>query len=1077
MPTLDHDFYRGWYPDVAGLDDAAIEAHWAAQPEVHKRFGSFAEMLDTIGLKETGIPADFDWEYYIKSNEDLPAQWNQWQARLHYLQYGHKEVREYRRPEQADSPASVPPFDAATQSEGADSQPVAAPMADFESATTEDTFDAAAQEAAAASSSKPALGKASLARAPKQPQYSEAQVTEIRITTALDSQWYASVHGLAGPEAATDHYRSIGRKNLLAPNREFSPLSYWQLNADVAQLLVDPVTHYIEHGYGEKRRFQAPAAAAERRRRVYSPLALAAARELFKFDRNSYLTHRPDLDPSAIDVWKHYQLFGELEGARPNPYFDGLYYRRSYAAHLAGWKLSALEHFLSIGMLSGLFPSAEVAMGAKRHTLHSAIEWAGHWLERDDMGPLVAPSGAHQPSSYTVQPDSGMNQAAQVGRKVLNWVIPSFSKGGGGHTTIFRCARTLSRLGWESTFWVDGTTDAGQIDALYAEYVGYFPSTAVSFRMLDAGFEAIEDEFLVATAWTTAYTVARNKQANVRLYFVQDRESLFSAAGTDALRAEYTYKMGFDFICAGGWLENLVADKGGDHTHFELCAEPFYQRKDPTLEQRDILAAVYVRGHTSRRCSDLMIEAANRLAKAGQGEIVIFGDDNPGPDVDPAVTNAGILTPHQMADLFHRAKFGLVASATNYSILPVEMAASGLVVIQPASDSTQDTTDAHGAISVMPTAKSIANHVLQLAATLDQASFDQLRNAYTNFARSVSWEAEFERVGAWLEKKVKPSAPAISLRKPATVVIPTYYPDEDFLAVLDAIHGQLCSYDVTIQIVDSRKNGQVSPVIEKIEQQKLASVHAIDAATFQHGETRNLGASLTHADFYAYLTQDALPASEYWLESLLTPLRMLPDCSYSFGPHRAYPQHHPIYDHELIMHFNGFVQHGFITNRRQHAGRYNTDPFFKAGLCFNSDNNAGYRGDLLRRFKFPTVDFAEDQGIAKRLLEAGFSRAYCPSAIIFHSHDYTSNFEEAYRRGVEEGKALFQNFGLIRFRSAIDVINSNRHIEKMVLADSVTLGLNKSDLKNILQAKISYIEGVWAASKQLLAEEDGTDSH
>jgi GT2 family glycosyltransferase len=996
---LDCDFYREWYLDAAGLDDAGVRSHW--QNQTQKRYGSFQELTSALGLDPTKIPTDFDWRAYLELNADLPDDWSRWRAMYHYLEFGHKENRPYR---------------------GSRRTP--------------------------------------------------AQRAEIDAILGLDEEWYADTYGVTRA-AATEHYHTLGRRNLLAPNRDFSPIGYWLLNHDVAKALVDPVTHYGSFGYDERRRIGGARAADEHKRTLHDPGAISVARAFFAFDPEHYLAARPDLGSGKISLQDHYNVHGEKEGTRPNAFFNGVYYRQTYAREMTGWSLSALDHFLSVGIITGLFPSEEVADGAKRARLHSAIDWVGHWTQQDGMRALSAP-GAAPRAELKASEGTRMVQASHASRKVLNWVIPAFSKGGGGHTTIFRCARTLFRMGWESVFWVEDATSAAQIDDLYAEYIGYFPTTTVSFRRLEEGFAAVKDEFIVATAWQTAFCVARNKHPNVRLYFVQDRESLFSAAGSAALRAEWTYEMGFDFICAGEWLENLVAPRGGDHTRFELCAEPLYLQKDPPLAQRDVLAAIYIRGHTNRRCSDMMIEAANRLALAGRGEVVIFGDEHPGGSVNPLVTNAGILSASQMADLFHRTRFGLVASATNYSILPVELAAAGVVVCQPASESTQATTVAKGAIATEPSAAILADTVLGLAQGLDQARFDELRRPYMDFARSLSWEREFEKVGEWLATKVRPDAagaPAIALRRKACVVIPTYYPDQAFIEVLDAVRGQLSSYDVTIQVVDSRKQGMVSPVIEQIGSRDGVKLHALDAATFQHGETRNLGASLCEADYYAYLTQDALPASEYWLESLLAPLRMLPDCAYAFGRHRAYAGHHPIYDYELGQHFDGFVNHGFVTNRRRHAGRYDRDPFFRANLCFNSDNNAAYRGDVLRRYRFPAVDFAEDQALAKRLLDAGYSRAYCPSAVVFHSHDYTGDFDEARRRGVEEGDALFQNFGLVRFRTVTDFIHSKRHVERTALADGARLGLSQSQVRDFIGAKLAYLDGVWASSRRLLGEE------
>src|SRR5699024_1390006 len=203
--------------------------------------------------------------------------------------------------------------------------------------------------------------------------------------------------------------------------------------------------------------------------------------------------------------------------------------------------------------------------------------------------------------------------------------------------------------------------------------------------------------------------------------------SLFFPAGTESLKAEHSYRLGLDFICAGPWLEDMVSSTGGKHTSFELCAEPMFSAQDPPLEERDVLAVIYLRGHTPRRASDMMTTVANGLARLGKGEVVIFGDDNPSAALDPSVVNAGVLSPQEMARLFQRSRFGLVASATNYSILPVELAAAGTVVVQPAAASVVETTEGRGAHSVEPSAEALVDFVARHADGLDQAAFDELR--------------------------------------------------------------------------------------------------------------------------------------------------------------------------------------------------------------------------------------------------------------------------------------------------------------------------------------------------------------
>lgn len=891
----------------------------------------------------------------------------------------------------------------------------------------------------------------------------------------LDAEWYAEVHRLSGPDEARNHYSRVGRQNLLAPNQNFSPIDYWKRFGDVAAKRIHPVKHYRQFGHLEGREITSPTAATERGRTLHSRAALHAARQFFDFDAAHYRNRRPDLTKAGddFDFALHYQLNGEREDTPPSRFFDPGYYRERYATELQGWDGTALAHFLSIGILLGHLPSREVAAGMQRARLASAVAWVGHWTEQDWID---VQTPAEVLESEVDLETTEVLSSVRVGRRRINWVVPAFSKGGGGHTTMFRAARTLARLGWESVFWIPGEKTVSQIDDLYAEFIGHFPISPISFRRFEDGFHEVAGEVLVASSWDTAYLTTENKNANARLYFVQDRESLFLPAGADALRAEWTYRLGLDFVCAGPWLEQLVEPYGGLHTSFELCAEPMFSQRDLPLAERDVLAAVYVRGHSARRASEMMADAANKLAELGLGEVVVFGDDHPAYPLGDKVVNAGVIAPAEMAELFQKSRFGLVASATNYSIMPVELAAAGTVVVQPASESTRETTDARGAHSVEPSAEGIVRFVAEQARRLTQESFDELRGAYHSFARSLSWEGEFEKIGAWMEENflvAEEQREPAPRRRSVGVVIPTYYPGEEFTEVIEAVHGQLTSFDVELQIIDSRLDGEVAPVVAEVERRGLAKVHPIDARTFSHGPARTEAARLLETDYYAYITQDAIPAHEYWLESLIAPIAMLPSCGYSFGSHRAYSEHHELYDVELKQHFNGLRGLGYVMERKDVAERFDKDPYFVATVCFNSDNNAGYRGDLLREHGFPPVPFAEDQAIARKLLTMGYSRAYAPSSQVIHSHDYTQDPELAYKRGTEEAAALYQNFGLLRFRNAKEVVHAKKHEAEQATDAAARSGLRESELAAFLASKERYIDGAWDASKRYMDEASG----
>lgn len=897
-------------------------------------------------------------------------------------------------------------------------------------------------------------------------------------TAVFDEDWYRSTYGLTADDNAWWHFLGHGAHNLLAPNPLLSLLEVAEahpelLHADRPSSTATATALALwQQGVRTASALAAPAPETERSRPLLSPAQLAFARAVFAFNPQAYLDSRPDLAGSGIDAFEHYRLHGEREGGRPNAYFDPVYYR---SRHLpAGWRGLALAHFLSVGLLRGLPPSAQVAEAIARSGASGPAEWALRWGRSDVISPLsvrrLPPATVIEEETLPqddLPPKLGLGE---VRHRRLNWVIPRFSKGGGGHTTIFRTARTLARLGWQSVFWLLDTTTEADVAQQAQEYLLHFPTSRVSFKALDDSFEALTHEVLIATAWQSVTATLDNRQPNARLYFVQDNEPLFNSAGTDSIRAEWTYRQGFDFVCAGRWLQQMVSAYPGRNMSFELCAEPQFSARDPQLTEREVLAAVYIRTHTSRRCSDLMLDVAGRLAAAGQGQVLIFGDDSRNLKLPPGVLNMGILSSQQMADLFARSRFGLVASATNYSILPVEMAASGLIVCQPESLSTLETTVSRGIHSFPPDAARMARGILSLARDLDQARFDALRGRYMDFARSVSWESEFEALDRWLTPYLSPAAAARPPAPRVTVVIPTYRPDDLLRQCVEAIDRQLCSAAVDTLIMDTRVPGQApAPVVAALAGRPGLRIIEVDVKDFGHASTRQAAALATDADHVVYLTQDAVPDGPYWLESLLAPLHLREDCAWVFGRHRAHPGHPAMCDEELRAHFDAFAARGAYVQRRDLGAAYETDPYVQAHASFNSDNNAAYRGDLLRTLGFPDVPFAEDQAVARRFLDAGYAGGYANHAVVMHSHDYEDDLATAATRGEEEAQALFTNFGTVRYPTAQAFLNDLSAAQEGIRGLGLKAGLCADQVERFLRVKQAYMQGVFRRSQALQA--------
>ena len=118
-----------------------------------------------------------------------------------------------------------------------------------------------------------------------------------------------------------------------------------------------------------------------------------------------------------------------------------------------------------------------------------------------------------------------------------------------------------------------------------------------------------------------------------------------------------------------------------------------------------------------------------------------------------------------------------------------------------------------------------------------------------------------------------------------SIVIPTLNAGPLFERTLQAIRAQKTSRRVEILAVDS---GSTDGTIDRLRQAN-ANVVSIDPRDFNHGETRNAGLDRATGSLAVLLVQDAVPASDDWLEALTVPLSD-EGVAGSFGRQQPWPE-------------------------------------------------------------------------------------------------------------------------------------------------------------------------------------------
>lgn len=238
-----------------------------------------------------------------------------------------------------------------------------------------------------------------------------------------------------------------------------------------------------------------------------------------------------------------------------------------------------------------------------------------------------------------------------------------------------------------------------------------------------------------------------------------------------------------------------------------------------------------------------------------------------------------------------------------------------------------------------------------------------------------------------------------------TVAIPVRNGGALFRDVLTSLAAQTIDHELLV--CDS---GSTDESVH-IARSHHARIIEIAPSQFNHGSTRNLLMHAASGSYVAFLTQDAEPADERWLERLLSGFRLAHDVGLVYGPYLARPSASVAVQIELKLWFTSLAPDDYPRIDRFSSDEREISTAELAGARgFFTDANACISRAAWSEVPFRQASYAEDRALAIDMLRAGYAKVYMPSAAVVHSHDYSA-FEQV-RRCFDEWRALHEVYGL-----------------------------------------------------------------
>lgn len=268
----------------------------------------------------------------------------------------------------------------------------------------------------------------------------------------------------------------------------------------------------------------------------------------------------------------------------------------------------------------------------------------------------------------------------------IMFVLPGMMAYSGGHTSVLRLGTALEKKGYKVRYvsFVPQELDEQKKNAEInlKEYKGEIINH-------DKIYE-VKNDVVIATSWDSVYYA--KKADGYKMYFVQDYEPFFHMYGEMFLLAQKTYELGLHMVSLGKWNKYMIEKNCDiksnlDFITFPYEASEYFEKVRDYSEyknKREFNIAVYIKD-TGKRAPYLLQHMMVKLKECFKNDNILLNVKYYGENLDfkcEGGESLGKLNKSQLLDLYQKSDFGMVASLTNISLVPYEMLATGLPLIE-----------------------------------------------------------------------------------------------------------------------------------------------------------------------------------------------------------------------------------------------------------------------------------------------------------------------------------------------------------------------------------------------------------